>query len=154
MSFFADLTPHTYTERNPEDDVLNIGWLGDGNPFQTGDAPDAFIGILKRLCVYPIHLHRGFHVCEFCHGSWDDDKWPRIGNGQIRVCSTNGVWYSAPTMVHHYVSAHQYLPPDEFIDAVTNPKLVADPNIENDYLTWESDIRKFFPDWQTESATK
>ena len=151
MSYFADLTSHKYTEKKIEDGVLNIGWLGEGNEFPTGDVPAQFIAKLERLCSNPVFLHRGFHECELCC-SWDDDKWKDLGNGQIRVYGSNGHWYSAPTMIHHYVTDHQYRPPEEFIDAVLNPILVADPKLENDYATWESDIRAVFPDWKTESA--
>jgi hypothetical protein len=42
------------------------------------------------------------------------------GNGEIRVAAANGITYVAPVLVLHYVVAHKYLPPQEFIDAVTN----------------------------------
>jgi hypothetical protein len=41
------------------------------------------------------------------------------GNGEIRVIATAGATtYVAPVLVLHYVVAHGYLPPQEFIDAV------------------------------------
>jgi hypothetical protein len=40
------------------------------------------------------------------------------GNGEIRVTATNGINYVAPVLILHYVGAHEYLPPKEFIDAV------------------------------------
>ncbi|WP_160148400.1 hypothetical protein [[Leptolyngbya] sp. PCC 7376] len=64
-------------------------------------------------------LHRGFHCCEFCDNA--------TGNGQICVRHPNGNWYSAPTMLHHYVTVHHYLPPEEFIEAVLNPIEVMKP---------------------------
>jgi hypothetical protein len=118
MSFFADLTPHTYTKRETEEGVLNIGWLGAGNPIPTGDAPAVFVEVLALLCSRPTRLHRGFHTCEFCR--------KERGNGQIRVCNAGGLWYCAPAMVHHYVTVHRYLPPAAFIEAVLHPARVAE----------------------------
>lgn len=40
---------------------------------------------------------------------------------EIRVLAKTGQWYAAPTLVHHYVTWHNYLPPQEFIDAVLSP---------------------------------
>jgi hypothetical protein len=41
-----------------------------------------------------------------------------MGNGEIRVPGLSGVVYVAPVLVAHYVEAHNYRPPDEFIQAV------------------------------------
>lgn len=144
MTYFPDLTPHSYSAYTVEDGVLNVGWLGEGNSFLTGDVPGKFVSALKTLCSCPILLHRGMHNCEYCG--------KESGNGQIRVCHSNRIWYAAPTMVYHYVVSHRYLPPVEFIEAVLHPLLVSDRLIENDYRTWQEDIRSFFPDWQSASA--
>ena len=58
----------------------------------------------------------GYHECEF----WD---LPRpelpIGNGEIHVPgAARTIAYAAPQMLPHYVEAHRYLPPGEFIEAV------------------------------------
>ena len=39
------------------------------------------------------------------------------GSAEIRVRGANRV-YAAPELVYHYVVAHQYKPPREFIEAV------------------------------------
>ena len=119
MTFFEDLTTYSYNSQNtPEPGVLNVGWLGEGHDFSADRVSDEFIAALKELCLRPILLHRGVHPCEFCTDSV-------TGNGQIRVLHSNGNWYSAPTLVHHYVVEHQYLPPQDFIDAVLNGIAVA-----------------------------
>ena len=113
MAFFIDLSPHTYSSNcGPEN--LNIGWLDDGNSFPTGAAAPRFETALAKLCEFPISLHKGVHQCWFCL------QLHRIveGNGQIRVEGKSGLWYVAPTMVHHYVTHHEYLPPREFVVAV------------------------------------
>jgi hypothetical protein len=40
------------------------------------------------------------------------------GNGEIRVRATNGTIDVAPVLIYHYVAAHGYMPPDEFISAI------------------------------------
>jgi hypothetical protein len=121
MAWFEDLTPYEY-DREVDPSVLNIGWLDADYPFPQGKTPVDFQNALRDLCARPMRLHRGFHRCQFCAA---DERtrvdWPRIGNGQIRVRGSSGVWYAAPTMVHHYVVVHHYRPPDVFLDAVLSP---------------------------------
>ncbi|WP_413162251.1 hypothetical protein ACL6C3_25220 [Capilliphycus salinus ALCB114379] len=125
MTYFPDLTPHSYTMRFEEKGVLNVGWLGEGQPFKTGSTSVDFRNALKTLCENPIHLHRGCHQCEYCPPQ-SSNNWTKIGNGQIRIRGEDGLWYVAPTMIYHYVYEHNYHPPDEFINAVLNPKEIAD----------------------------
>jgi len=97
-----------------EDPEVNVGWLDLRYKFPVGpSAPDA-VEILARLCRDSRYmLERGFHPCVFC------DKGPGVvmGNAEIRV-QGDGVVYASPTLVAHYVSQHQYLPPLGFMDAV------------------------------------
>lgn len=141
VSYFPDLSIHTYTAREPEAGVINIGWLGKGNQFALGNTPPAFAAALKELCAHPVKPHRGFHVCEYCKNN--------SGNGQIRVRNDEGVWFAAPTMIYHYVTEHQYRPPDQFVDCVLNPKHIADSKTERDQETWRDDLLDVFPDWET-----
>ena len=39
------------------------------------------------------------------------------GNGEIRITAANGTIYVAPVLILHYVVAHGYQPPQEFVDA-------------------------------------
>lgn len=119
MTYFADLTPHTYT---PTDgmSVLNVGWLDKSNTFRQGSTSPEFQVALGRLCQNPVHLHRGYHCCQFCPVEAYPPRHPSecTGNGQIRVLGQDGIWYAAPTLIHHYVVSHKYQPPPEFIEAV------------------------------------
>ena len=116
MARFGDLTQHTYTTGDVEDGVHNVGWLGGGSEFPVGETSEEFRKALAILCDDPIMSHRGFHKCEFCQSGSRE-----TGNGQIRVRDHEGRWYAAPTMVGHYVSAHGYRPPEEFVNAVMDP---------------------------------
>jgi hypothetical protein len=43
-----------------------------------------------------------------------------VGNGEIRVFSAEGEIFAAPTMLLHYITVHNYLPPPSFLEAVKN----------------------------------
>lgn len=116
MAFFEDLTPHTYAPTGGLE-ILNVGWLDEGRPFAVGPTSQDFQQALLELCKRPIILHRGMHACCYCRGKREN----RAGNGQIRVMSQKGIWYAAPTLVHHYVSVHEYSPPTDFVEAVQSP---------------------------------
>jgi hypothetical protein len=46
--------------------------------------------------------------------------YPReiLGNGEIRLRALDWKIFVAPVLIYHYVLAHEYLPPDEFIAAL------------------------------------
>jgi hypothetical protein len=126
MAFFPDLSPYCYDDLEPRPAILNVGWLSKDHPFTRGSVPDAFLSALRRLAESPTELYRGKHPCEFCvppdqlrsgdeRFNW---SWERAGNGEIRVPGDSGITYAAPVLIVHYVSEHQYQPPQEFIEAV------------------------------------
>jgi hypothetical protein len=41
-----------------------------------------------------------------------------LGCAEVWVRGIDGVWYAAPTLILHYVQAHRYKPPEEFIQTV------------------------------------
>ena len=124
MSYFADGTPHTYAPTGGRV-VLNVGWLDAGYPFERGSVHKEFARALKELCQHPVHLHRGFLSCQFCSPEVRGTQ-ATIGNGQIRVAGENGVLYAAPALIHHYVVAHGYQPPLDFVAAVLRCRPAAD----------------------------
>jgi hypothetical protein len=113
MACFPDLSPHTYSPACGLN-LFNVGWLDEGMAFATGSSSADFQFALQSLCRHPIFIDRGSHACSYCGGMHRENE----GNAQIRVCGKHGTWYAAPTLIHHYVTRHQYLPPDEFIEAV------------------------------------
>lgn len=128
MAFFHDGSPYSYGGTEPNSKVLNVGWLGEGQPFERGPVSYPFFRTLRRLVESPINLYRGTHVCEFCQPPHDiialdwryEFVWaqPREGNGEIRVAGLNRFIYVAPVLIVHYIAEHQYQPPEESIDAV------------------------------------
>ena len=113
LTHFADLSPHTYSAVADGNTVLNVGWLCGAEPHDTGHTSSAFRDALAELVMRPVILHRGVHSCTLA-----DCNDRKTGNGQIRVLGRDGIWYSAPTLIHHYVTHHNYLPPAAFVSAV------------------------------------
>ena len=112
MAYFADLTPYAYFPASRfivQHDALNVGWLDSVHPFDMAIMSTAFRDRLRLLVSQPVNLCRGSHGC-WCGKAQ--------GNGEIRVTDAAGQVYAAPVLVLHYVTAHDYLPPEGFIDAV------------------------------------
>ena len=97
------------TRLGTEDRVYNIGWLSPWMPFfRRGRTPAEFQERLSAFCSSPParYVTRGMHTCGFCG---------RVNGGnEIRVAGRDRV-YAAPVLVHHYVTAHRYRPPAEFV---------------------------------------
>ena len=135
MSYFPDLSPYAYGHY-PHPGVVHVGWLDGTHPFPLGTVPEAILLKIKRLARAPVELYRGFHVCEICAAArtvddralepyWDGKRFQR-SNGEIRVPG-DGVIYAAPVGIIHYVEAHGYLPPVEFLKAVEQANEPAEP---------------------------
>jgi hypothetical protein len=99
------------------------------HPFEKGVLGAEAVERLKILSWNPVKLFRGSHVCDFCLAALRERDLPgpalitalqeeaALGNGEI-VVKGERAWYHAPVLITHYVERHEYLPPQEFIDAV------------------------------------
>ena len=120
--YFEDLSPYIYAiPKNPPEGVdlgvlanaLNVGWLADAYPYPKGATPWRFRWKLRRLARNLKNQMEGLHDCDICGGSLKTR-----GNGEIHVTGSDGITYVAPALIVHYISAHKYVPPQQFIDAV------------------------------------
>ena len=124
MAVFDDLSP--YDENDTTGPALRVGWLGRGSSFPTGEIDPGVVDNLIRLAATPVNLMRGLHYCEFCDAEspiriatpFGPKGRVALGNGEIHVRHASGQLYVAPTLVIHYITAHDYLPPAEFREAV------------------------------------
>ena len=131
MAFFSDLTLYQYldSDESHELPLLNIGWLSNSKPYPKGETSDEFQEKLLTFCFFEHTVNNclGYHTCPFCKSPQTPmiiqrgNRRAYLGNGEIRVAGKSAV-YAAPTLVYHYVIAHRYRPPDEFIDAVLDEK--------------------------------
>jgi len=140
VAYFADLTRYAYGHRDedtirleagrlsyhPRYERLNVGWLDASHPFDRGPVPDGFADALLDIVDGPhVNEYRGLHDCEFCPPGTGHITHPRRSEGwlayyEIRVPTGPGVMFAAPALIWHYVTAHDYRPPAEFVEAVQN----------------------------------
>lgn len=126
MPYFPDLSPYGFLTSPHEvsPNVLNVGWLSRPHPFNRGTVGERMLETLLRLCSSPVRLTRGFHHCEFCKvfpvSMPVDGMNISLGNGEIRLLAGNGKTYAAPTLICHYIAAHGYCPPQEFLNALAS----------------------------------
>lgn len=125
--YFQDLTPYTYGPTEPKPNVLNVGWLSVDHTFAVKPPDKRLVEALRGLVASPVNLYRGHHVCDVCPAfptkligdgiSLPDPPREATGSGEIRLMGREGVTYVAPVLVLHYVVAHNYAPPQEFVEA-------------------------------------
>ncbi|MEV4318087.1 hypothetical protein [Actinocrispum sp. NPDC049592] len=127
MTTYQDLSTYVYGDHDPAATVLNVGWLGGRASFTTGDV-DAEVryALLEAIVRDQVNVMRGWHSCELCTEPSPvvvpfepaRDGKLRLGHAEVHVTGADGVVYAAPTLIVHYIDAHNYRPPQQFIDAV------------------------------------
>lgn len=120
MTWFEDLTTYSFLRSGVSrggPPTLNVGWLERGRSFPIGRPAAAFVERLYELVEHaPVNLTRGMHRCDLCLDDLGEaHPW---GHAEIRVTASDGIRFAAPTLIHHYVSAHAYEPPQAFVEAV------------------------------------
>lgn len=122
--YIEDLTPYVYLGRQPNPNVLAIGWLDAEHEFPKGPVLQALQSKLLACCFSPVNRTRGFHQSPFLKPSPMgypvelDGKKMLLGSAEIRVPGLMGKSYVAPNLIYHYIKDCGYLPPKEFLDAV------------------------------------
>lgn len=125
MAWFADLSAYEYLQRSEYTACVNVGWLDGERDFARGDVPRKFVARLRRFCRVRVHEGQAVYSCNLadCPGlaagaQGDDAIAAELGSAEIRVFARDGTTYAAPDLILHYVCAHDYQPPAEFIAAV------------------------------------
>jgi hypothetical protein len=122
-----DLSPYKAgSDRQLGYEPLAVGWLQRNKAFPTGKSSVEFQEKLLAFCFeeHTVNQARALSRCAV------GDNCPRLlppvksegqtahfGSSEIRVIGENEI-YAAPTLIYHYVTAHDYRPPNEFIAAV------------------------------------
>ena len=124
MSYYPDLTAYEYYKK---ENSLNIGWLDGIHPFEQGAVKSDVLDHLWLFLHHPSVVHRGFHRCEICekkskmHMALYKEESMYLGCQEIRVFSRDSAAvYAAPSLIFHYISEHNYYPPEEFQNALLN----------------------------------
>jgi hypothetical protein len=122
MAYFDDLASCTYFRSDKTlSPLLAVGWLEQGREFPTGEVP---IRLLPRLIAFRKSTKFPWPYCYVgCQFCWCGDT--RMFSRNLFIPG-NGVVYASPEGILHYIAAHSYRPPDQFIEAV-----LAAPDIES-----------------------
>ena len=105
--------------------VQAVGWLEPDRPYTKGPVTGEFVLKLVRLLEDPWQpaILMGFHRCGFCRITGGlssimfEGQSVSVGNQNLFVPHASGV-FAAPSMILHYIDAHEYAPPEAFIRAV------------------------------------
>jgi hypothetical protein len=123
MAYSEDLSEYRYFEEYAVPRAKNVGWLSRDHAFEKEQPSDVVLQKLWQYCKLTVGASRGWHCCDFCG---DEDgitlqfgaEFIRGGTSEIRVFSPNGTVYAAPNLIFHYIAAHNYKPPQEFLSAL------------------------------------
>jgi hypothetical protein len=127
MAWYADLSHCGYFDGVPGWDtsaLRAVGWLSSAEQFAMGQVSEEIFAKLCGLLRNPWGLmdFMGHHACELCTTHSPRSFVYRgasilVGNGEVFVPWERCILV-APSLVLHYIDAHQYLPPTEFLSAV------------------------------------
>jgi hypothetical protein len=126
VPIYEDLSPYEYV---PSDvPMTNVGWLGAAEPIPVGVIPERASDELLHIASEGVaeNMMRGVQDCEFCEiqsplrmpTPFNERGFASLGMGEFHVVGVDGRTFAAPTLVLHYINDHQYLPPQEFVDAL------------------------------------
>jgi hypothetical protein len=123
MAYYNDFSPYAYDAQFARPGTRNIGWLNRAHSFPKAQSSCEVLDLLWTFCSTSVAPQRGGHDCEFCPSGSAylfERKGQRLllGAAEIRVFSDKGHIYASPNLIYHYVLAHRYLPPDEFLEAL------------------------------------
>ena len=123
--WYEDLTECDYFDEEYSKILTAIGWLEGEKPFPMGQSQKEFYERLNEHIKNPwtFVVFAGPHECDLCQFEG------KFGSSNIFI-PHNGKIYVCPELITHYINSHNYLPPNEFIEAV----LACPPQGSMEYL--------------------
>lgn len=99
-----------------------VGWLEHPHPFTSGTVARTVISKLEAMVeqarsAYSFSSFMGVMSCSICLFAGLPSPGPVWSQENIFVPG-RGIVYVAPGGIVHYIQAHSYLPPSEFVEAV------------------------------------
>ena len=132
MSYFADLSPCTEFPIAPSAKLLAVGWLDKEQPYAKGFVPQTVVARLVELLVNPWQPvgSMGGHDCPLCRFTSGPRQFNlatdtldtgytivQMGINNLFVPAQDCI-FVAPSLILHYMDAHEYAPPQSFQQAV------------------------------------
>jgi hypothetical protein len=126
MAQLPDGAPCDYLPGSAGSTLVAIGWLDSEWDFTRGRVEAAFF---RRLCEHlkarwkPPFACAGYHQCNLCQFSqasnsqFESHSFSSQSNGELFIPNGRDI-FVAPLSIAHYIDAHVYQPPGDFIDAV------------------------------------
>ena len=113
MTWYKDLSPIKFLGSENPPPLRAVGWLAKDHPFPVGETERKTYDRLCELLKHPFQpfCYLGYHNCELCQFEGERGVANLFVPGQ-------GILYVAPELITHYINAHRYLPPSEFVEAV------------------------------------
>jgi hypothetical protein len=135
MTYYEDLSAYEYhhvgVARPGSPPTRNVGWLAAGHEFVQAEPAEEVLERLWEFCKVSVTQMRGIHECELCaeeaYRAERKGETLLLGTSEIRVFGAAGEIYAAPTLIYHYVKAHRYRPPEEFLAALASGPCPPEP---------------------------
>ncbi len=123
LAYLPDLSEYDYIASCARPGTKAVGWLDVGHDFERASPDAGILDALWEFCRTSVAQTRGWHSCPFCESDVGLETKRRgesllLGTSEIRVFSSDGQTYAAPTLIFHYVADHHYQPPAEFTAAL------------------------------------
>lgn len=102
--------------------VTRVGWLTPEHPGARGDARQCLRTLLRCHDAQVVLQTRGYHQCLFCRDV-GVQQYPstygdlHLGSAELVVQGPDKQLFAVPNLAIHYIDAHNYQPPQAFIDA-------------------------------------
>lgn len=129
MTTYRDLTEYSHmVEPCAFSNVLNVGWIDPQRSFPTGAVSKsvkeallnlAFGQFVAKAVVEP---SRALPLCAACGDVVRIERGGKALTDSELWVPGKGKTYACPILIIHYIERHNYLPPEEFLDAVANLK--------------------------------
>jgi hypothetical protein len=106
-------------------EALGVGWLDVEHEFPVGPVGrDSFVALVRHLSnAWQPFVSAGRHACPFCRFSGGPSRLTIAGHttelgASLLLVPAPSALYVAPSLIAHYIDAHGYQPPVEFMSAV------------------------------------
>jgi hypothetical protein len=121
--YFEDLSEYSYDMGVAIRGVRNVGWLDASHEYAKGSIDAAVLEKITTLALQKsVNQMRGFHYCELCSTEElrieQGGKKRLLGSSELWVPDNAGGYFASPNLVVHYIQAHGYQPPSDYVEAV------------------------------------
>lgn len=151
VTYINDLAEYTYGRGVHWRPVTKaIGWLDRDHSFETALPEEELLALIWQFCRVSVAQSRGLHNCQFCPTTASptverNGEAMILGTAEIRVFGECDAIYAAPTLLYHYVAAHHYKPPEEFVRAMKDgpkpPEAAYFERLSKLNLAWSATLR-------------